>query len=111
MKLLSVIIVGMLLTSCAKNKSNANPVTPGDSLYNLSLSTDKAVYSPGESVLFTINQLPVDCLVRYRHLNEVLKDEPLKSSTWNWQLPSADFKGYLVEIYTKQAATKSRWPV
>ena len=69
MKLLSIVIAGMLLTSCAKNKSYANPVTPGDSLHHVSLSTDKAVYNPGESVLFTINPLPVDGRVRYRHLN------------------------------------------
>jgi dextranase len=101
MKLLSIVIAGMLLTSCAKNKSYANPVTPGDSLHHISLSINKAVYNPGESVLFTINPLPVDARVRYRHLNEILKDEPLQSSTWNWQLPSADYKGYLAEIYTK----------
>ncbi len=101
MKLMSFVIAGMLLTSCAKNKSNANPVTPGDSLYNLSLSTNKAVYRPGEMVLFTADKLPVNCRLRYRHLDEVLKDEPFTSSSWNWTLPPSDFKGYLVEVYTR----------
>src|SRR5665647_1939574 len=101
MKLVSFIIAGMLLASCTKNTINANPVTPGDSLYNLSISTDKAVYSPGGTVIFNLNTAPPDCMVRYLHLGEVLKDEPLTTSNWNWQLPSGDYTGYLVEIYKK----------
>lgn len=101
MKLISFVIAGILLVSCAKNTSNANPVTPGDSLYNLSISTDKAVYSPGETVVFNMNTIPAGCMVRYHHLGVVLKDEPLTIATWNWQLPAADYTGYLVEIYKK----------
>lgn len=101
MKIISFVIGGIFLASCAKNQSNANPVTLGDTLYNPSLSTNKAVYSPGENVLFSINTAPAGCMVRYRHLGEVLKDEPLTTSTWNWQLPAGDYNGYLVEIYKK----------
>jgi dextranase len=101
MKLVSFMIAGLLLASCTKNTINANPVTPGDSLYNLSISTDKAVYSPGETAILKVNTAPPDCMVRYLHLGEVLKDEPLTTSTWNWQLPAGDYTGYLVEIYKK----------
>ncbi|MEP6927106.1 MAG: glycoside hydrolase family 66 protein [Ginsengibacter sp.] len=92
---------GIFLTSCTKNKISANPVTPGESLYNLSLSTDKAVYNPGENVLFKINEVPAGCTIRYRHLGTILKEEPLSASNWNWQLPSQNYYGYLVEIYKK----------
>ena len=101
MKLIPFVLAGIFVMSCAKNKSNANPVTPGDSLYNLSISTDKAVYSPGETVIFKLNTAPLDCRVRYHHLGEILKDEPLTTSAWNWQLPAGDYTGYLVEIYKK----------
>ena len=101
MNIISFITAAIFLASCAKNKSTANPVTPGDSLYNLSLSTDKAVYNPGENVVFKINKASAGCMVRYRHFTEVLKDEPLTASTWNWQLPAANYIGYLIEIYKK----------
>src|SRR5690606_7187362 len=60
-----------------------------------------AVYQPGEIVTFTISALPANSRARYRHLDEVIKDEALNSTTWNWQPPATDLKGYLVEIYTK----------
>lgn len=106
MKLMSYLLALMLITSCAKNNSNANPVTPGDSLYQINISTDKAVYQPGENVSFTINTLPADGRARYRHLNEVIKDEPITSTSWTWKSPSADFKGYLIEIYTKNGSVE-----
>ena len=99
MKIISLVFTWIILASCAKNKTNANPVTTGDSLNNLSLSTDKAVYKPDDNVLFTMNSAPAGCIIRYRHLDEILKEEPLNATTWSWQLPSANFYGYLAEIY------------
>ena len=104
MKILAIAFTGMLLFSCAKNKTHANPITTGDSLNNITLITDKAVYSPGANVVFKINTLPTGCTVRYYHLGQVLKEELLTSASWSWQAPPADYTGYLVEIYRKSGA-------
>ncbi len=104
MKILAIAITGLLLTSCAKNKTHANPITTGDSLNNLSISTDKAVYKPGANVVLTVSTVPTKCMVRYFHLGQILKEEPLSAATWTWQLPSTDYRGYLVEVYKKNGA-------
>lgn len=104
MKILAVAFTGMLLISCSKNKIHANPITTGDSLNNITLSTDKAVYNPGANVVFKINTVPSGCMVRYYHLGQVLKEESLTAASWSWQAPPADYTGYLVEIYKKSGA-------
>ena len=108
MKIISLVITGIFLVSCAKNKSTANPITPGDSINNLYLSTDKAVYSPGENASFNVNAVPAGCMVRYRHLGEILKEESLTTRTWSWHLPTEDYKGYLVEIYEKTGSEEKQ---
>lgn len=101
MNIIALIFTGLVLSTCTKNKTSANPITNGNSISNLSLNTDKAVYNPGENVLFKINEVPAGCTIRYRHLGTILKEEPLAASSWNWQLPIQDFNGYLVEILKK----------
>jgi len=76
-----------------------NPVTP--SYINVTVETDKAIYNPGDEVTFTINKtsLPATAKVRYKYLNTILSEEAVTNSTWKWETPSTDFKGYIVEVY------------
>ena len=68
----------------------------------LDVTTDKAVYKPGETVTFTLTSgsLPASARVRYRKGAEVVADQVLTASTWTWTAPSTDFTGYMADIYT-----------
>ena len=64
----------------------------------LQFSKDKARYNPGEEVKFSINGVPSNTSIRYKHLGETIADEALNSTSWTWTPPSEDFKGYMVEL-------------
>jgi dextranase len=73
------------------------------------LNTDKASYSPGESVNFNLT-LASDLkkpslLVQYKHLSELIKEEEIEFSSnevkWKWTPKEEDYKGYMVEVYVK----------
>lgn len=67
---------------------------------SISLFTDKACYAPGETVSFGIlGNIPSNAKIRYRHLDEVIEEQPLAGSSWTWTLPTVDFTGYMVDIY------------
>ena len=67
---------------------------------SISLFTDKACYAPGETVSFGIlGDIPSNAKIRYRHLDEVIEEQPLAGSSWTWTLPTVDFTGYMVDIY------------
>lgn len=71
----------------------------------LSLSTDKACYSPGSTVTFTSEGTVPEgktLFVRYRHGNDIIQKDAFtftQGNTWTWQAPTNDFVGYLVDIY------------
>ena len=71
----------------------------------LSLSTDKARYSPGTTVTFTSEGTVPEgktLFVRYRHGNDIIQKDAFtftQGNTWTWQPPTNDFVGYLVDIY------------
>lgn len=102
--ILSILVV----IACEKNDNSgtsvsdvpANTETPAYA--PVSINTDKANYSPGEEVLFTIDRttLPETVKVRYKHLNVPVSEEPVASASWKWKPPSEDFQGYMVEIYS-----------
>lgn len=78
----------------------ANPVTP--LFANLSITTDKATYNPGDEVTFTIDDnltLPSTTKVRYKFKSLVIEDILVTSATWNWRTPTTDFCGYIAEVY------------
>ena len=77
----------------------SNPVTPA--YEEVAISTDKAIYSPGEEVSFTIDKsrLPATTKVRYKFLNEIVGESVVTSGTWTWKAPATDFRGYLAEVY------------
>lgn len=70
------------------------------------MSTDKACYNPGETVRFTVSQIPDGGMIRYRDGFNVLEERPLSASTWSWTPPTTDFKGYMVDIYRKGESDK-----
>ena len=78
----------------------ANVATP--TYVNVSIATDKAVYKPGDNVIFTIDNsaLPATAKVRYKNANTVISEANVTGSTWSWTTPTTDFKGYIAEIYT-----------
>ena len=110
MELLKSIIISLLLAAifvgCKKPENNGtppdvpeNPVTPA---YNhVAISTDKAAYSPGDEVIFTIDNsaLPASAKVRYKYLGGVMSENAVTSSAWKWIAPETDFRGYMAEVY------------
>ncbi len=92
---------GMLFAiGCTDSKTTQDDVAPKA----ISVSTDKACYQPGEAVTFQMEQTGGGQLsVRYRHLNNILSTEAIHGNTWTWTPPATDFKGYLAEIYQKDA--------
>jgi dextranase len=66
------------------------------------LTTDKALYHPGDQVVFTLDiaTVPSYAKVRYKYLNNIITEQNITSGTWNWATPSTDFRGYLAEVYS-----------
>lgn len=89
----------------------ANIATPAFS--NISIQTDKAIYTPGDQVSFTmdISSLPAGAKVRYKYLNSVISESVISSSNWKWQTPSDDFRGYLAEVYSTENSTETIYAV
>lgn len=113
MELISKMMFALLLfASCSSddsfNISKASSLQPAveiTSRLTLELSTDKALYAPGQTISFSVKgDLPAGATVRYRHGADVVEEQPLPGSTWTWTAPSQDFTGYLVDIYTKNGS-------
>jgi dextranase len=109
-------LVLFFLVGCGKGKDNpvltpaeppANTATPTYS--RIAIATDKAAYSPGNEVVFTIEatQLPSYVNVRYKYLNEVIGEAPVTGSTWKWTPPANDYWGYSVEVYGSNNGTET----
>ena len=96
--ILSVLLVSLM--SCNIIEPSNNPITYGENYTAVQLSTNKAAYMPDETVEFTLSQLPVEgAMIRYRHLDQTLAEQPLTSLRWTWTTPATDYTGYLVDIY------------
>ena len=70
------------------------------------MTTDKACYIPGQSVVFVLSgNVPANTMVRYRHGSAILEthklSEVMSNNKWSWTPPMADYQGYLVEVYTE----------
>lgn len=95
-----LLLLGVYLTSCAKSDSKINKYSDSKSVEIMNIATDKACYSPGDQVIFTIDEsLPVIVTIRYKHLNETIKEEVLSGKSWSWKVPATDYTGYLIELY------------
>ena len=86
----------LLFASCSSddtfNISKASSLQPAveiTSRLTLELSTDKALYAPGQTISFSVKgNLPAGATVRYRHGADVVEEQPLSGSTWTWTAPS-----------------------
>lgn len=116
-RILIIIALSVLVVACSKSNDEitpdpepeipVNPVTPSYS--NVSLVTDKAAYTPGNTVTFTIDNsgLPANVKVRYKYLNEVIDKGTVSGSDWTWQTPATDFRGYTVEVYAENGSLET----
>lgn len=95
------ILVCMLTMSCQKERGYTGFVDPSaSSIARMTISTDKARYSPGEPVIFSLSNPSSGAMkVRYRRLGEVIETSSLTGTSWTWTAPEDDYTGYLVEIY------------
>ena len=113
------IAVMVLALSCGKDPQGGE--TPGDnttpgtgenggitevvtiqSNISIDLKTDKAIYKPGETVRFTADNMPSDAKIRYRCMGETVHEQDAAGNEWTWTTPSADGRGYMVEIYREK---------
>lgn len=89
------------LVACSKDDTSSS----GEGAISnkiVQLSTDKAFYTPGETVTFTMdNEVTGNVFIRYRHLGEVIKEESAGQKSWTWTTPSKDYTGYMIDIYEK----------
>lgn len=92
-------VFSMLTTSCSKG--NNVPLSPiQNTATSVIVSTNKACYSPGDVVTFTIDHsLPATAKVRYRHLSNVVAENTLSGTTWQWTAPNTDFTGYMADVF------------
>ncbi len=89
----------LFFIGCKKDEPKKNPIVYGGS-YGISIHTDKSVYKPGEKVNFTIEKiLPGAVKIRYRHLDDLISEVSLATTTWQWAPPVTDHKGYLVDVF------------
>jgi dextranase len=113
---LSCVLVWGISRSCKKGSDSlavttvevpSNPGTPSYS--NISISTDKAAYSPGENVVFSMeaSALPAGAKVRYKYLNSLLAEAVVSSASWTWKAPDTDYRGYSAEVYTSSNGTET----
>ncbi len=94
-----LLLSGMAFAFYSCKKNDTGP-PPDPTVSAVKISTDKACYSPGEVVIFTIDKsIPETVKVRYRHLDEVIGETTLSGTSWNWTAPADDFKGYMADIY------------
>ncbi|SES68811.1 dextranase [Prevotella sp. kh1p2] len=120
MKMNSILmLLPLFALSCSDNDEIQNPgtgiptevVAPAITTtaeLSVALSTDKALYSPGETVSFHADgTLPAGAKVRYRQGSEVVAEEPLSGADWTWKAPAADFTGYLVDVYTTSGTAET----
>lgn len=71
---------------------------------SLDVTTDKACYAPGQTVTFkVVGTMPANTNIRYCHGSAVVETARLTSSSWTWTPPTADYQGYMAELFTTAA--------
>ncbi len=99
-----VLLMSLILTmSCNTDDENSKSQNPSPSQpfayeETLGLKKDKAKYNPGEAVVFSVNATHPNTTIRYKFLGQMIHEEPLTSTSWQWSPPVDDFKGYMVEL-------------
>lgn len=99
---LIVALTTLIVSGCSSDyfETTNNPLSYGESYIDITISTDKALYNPGETVKFIAKGIPDGAKVRYTYLGNVISETDLSTETWSWTTPNDDYRGYMVEIYT-----------
>ena len=102
-----MILALCLSVSCSpseKNKPDDGPkeIPVTEDFTPMEVTSDKAVYAPGEEVRFRGSVSRTDLGVRYWHLGDVIETKALSGSKeWTWTPPEGDFQGYMAEVVAK----------
>ncbi len=102
----TVLFLLLATFSCKGNSPEIIPNAPANlttpTYTNVTVTTDKAMYKPGDVVNLTIDNttLPASAKVRYTYENTVVADVPLTASSWQWQTPADDYRGYMAVVYS-----------
>lgn len=114
MKSLYMAIPLLMTVGCSDDNTigsqyiNAEVLNPAIQLTigsNLSLSTDRVNYRPGQEVIFTAEgTLPTNAKVRYRHGFDIVGEQDLTANTWTWTPTATDYQGYMAEVYTQEGS-------
>lgn len=90
------------LAGC-RDESAPGPRTPSLPP-SYTVTSDKAVYNPGESVEILVSPATTaPVAVRIKHLGKVIEEMMVSGTSFNWDPPAADFKGYMVELFEPEA--------
>lgn len=94
--------------SCQRGevKDNTGLINQTDSA-KVNITTDKAMYSPGDKINFTIDKkLPAGTKISYKFLNDEVQQQTLSGTSWTWTSPAKDFTGYMVELSGNENGNK-----
>lgn len=117
--MITIWALSLLLLSCrgAGGEEPQNPTKPDHgevtkvmtitSDLSWKLSSDKAMYAPGQTVRLraTVGTPDASTRVRYRKGTTIVADQPLSSAEWTWTAPMEDGCGYMVEVYRQRNDT------
>jgi dextranase len=94
------LFAGLVFCGCKKPASQGNAISVYHADTTVSIITDKANYSPGDLVSFSIDKpLPASAKIRYRQLDNIIAEINFPGTSWQWAAPSTDFTGYMVDVY------------
>lgn len=107
-----MLLIAFLTFGCRNGEQKEEPQKPSNQVTKVTtitsdlcwdITTDKAIYAPGESVHFQSNGTPTEnTKVRYRSGSTIISDASLTEAEWTWEPPSQDGVGYLVEVYRQK---------
>lgn len=87
-----------VLLSCSDSTGPSSISTPPNSYYPELPSTDKAVYSPFETVHFSIEaSLPAGTQIKYWSEGTLVDSHAASGSSWDWQIPEG-YSSFLCEL-------------
>ena len=100
LRIAAYLFTSFSLVSCKKIVSRGSVITIYSADTTVTITTDKASYKPGNLIYFSMDKsLPATAKIRYRHLDKVIAETTASGLTWQWIAPSADFTGYIADVY------------
>ncbi|HYG18445.1 MAG TPA: glycoside hydrolase family 66 protein [Ohtaekwangia sp.] len=94
-----------MMTGCQGDEPSASG-TPSLTIH-YTVSSDKAMYQPGEEV--QINVAPAvngTVNVRYKFTGKVIEESVISGTSFTWNPPTLDFRGYMAELFEPETEGK-----